>query len=461
MRTSGLAWAALLFGACAGLLGAPRGTADDGPGLAAKPKTDPPPKKAETSDGTGAPEASDLEAWLVSDDPVERRRGEGYLDHASPEVLRQVLLSLRNRIAKPLAGWKPPTDIGIASEIRVLELPPCLACTLFRLDSCASAPTSVVLSPSEADALSKSMASRDGTTVLTSSKVSIYDGQRATMEVLQRTSYISDLDIEVAQSPATLPSRGKALDPVIASAIDGVMLNFVGKTSDDHTSVYLSLDLELRRLVRPIAEEKIEKVTLSGEKVSAVLQRPELVGNRWMKTVTVPSGQQVLVALPAGLWPSEQKDRVLALLLSASVFKFETVGGAVIDLVPSQFVPLADVEADLAKAAIQTTLETKRVKGAQFTDASLFDVSSYLRTVTGLEVRLSTAVNGSPVMSSKINTPALADVSALELLNLVIVPLGLSWEARDGGITIVVASQNPSTEAPSLPPPGTKPPDGR
>src|SRR5204863_4086906 len=69
-----------------------------------------------------------------------------------------------------------------------------------------------------------------------------------------------------------------------------------------------------------------------------------------------------------------------------------------------------------SKQAIYTALESKRVKGLQFTDQNLDQVVTYLRTVTGLNFHITPKVRSTKFDEVKVNIPGLDDVSVRQVL---------------------------------------------
>jgi Flp pilus assembly secretin CpaC/tetratricopeptide (TPR) repeat protein len=100
--------------------------------------------------------------------------------------------------------------------------------------------------------------------------------------------------------------------------------------------------------------------------------------------------------------------------------------------------PVGDEE---SQAAILATLEAKRVKGLLWEDQNLDQVTSYLRTVTGLNFFVTPKVRAGRFEEVKVTIGPLDDVSVRELLDLVTTPWDLRWHVRDGVVEIALKEE--------------------
>lgn len=134
---------------------------------------------------------------------------------------------------------------------------------------------------------------------ITATKLTVYNTQRATVEVLNKVAYVADYDVEIAQA-------ANIANPIIKNAIDGVVLDVKPVVSADRRFITLELRPTVATLVRPIPTFS---TSLASGPVTAsapvVIQIPKLQKSSVRTTVTMPDGGTLLLG---GLTFYEQVD---------------------------------------------------------------------------------------------------------------------------------------------------------
>jgi len=124
---------------------------------------------------------------------------------------------------------------------------------------------------------------------LTAANVTVYNTQRAVVEVLNKVAYVADYDVEIAQA-------SNIANPIIRNAIDGVVLDVKPVVSSDRRFITLELRPTVATLVRPIPTFS---TSLASGPVTAsapvVIQVPKLTKSSVRTTVTMPDGGTLLI----------------------------------------------------------------------------------------------------------------------------------------------------------------------
>jgi type II secretory pathway component GspD/PulD (secretin)/tetratricopeptide (TPR) repeat protein len=122
---------------------------------------------------------------------------------------------------------------------------------------------------------------------ITAAQTTVWNTQRATMEVLNKVAYVADYDVEIAQA-------ANIANPIIKNAIDGVVLDVKPIVSADRRYVTLELRPTVATLVRPIPTFT---TSLSSNIATApvVIQTPKLQKSTVRTTVTMPDGGTLLL----------------------------------------------------------------------------------------------------------------------------------------------------------------------
>ncbi len=111
-------------------------------------------------------------------------------------------------------------------------------------------------------------------------------------------------------------------------------------------------------------------------------------------------------------------------------------------------IPVATLPAKAAPdAGLRTleagrVLESKRVKELRLDGASLDQVASYLRTVTGLDFLVTPRLRAERFEEVKVSLVA-SDLAVVQVLDVVTAQHGLDWEIRDGVVTIGLPEEVP------------------
>ena len=301
---------ALALGAVGGIA---RADGPPAPAPAANPPDLPPPGRA-TRDTVEF-----LADGLVSGDGLRREVARGALAGASAERARAVALELARRLVPSSPVIRHATsNVGVESEFRYFDLSQSAAGALPGYDPRATQTVTRILSAEEAEVWTKAAARTSGVRLLTAPRITTYDGQRANVQVTNQMAYIADFDIQRT-------ANGTIADPVIRNVIDGVNTQVRATASADRAYLSLEIDLDLRRLGSPIAEDRLK---VAGIDAPLVVQRPEINGIRWTRTVMVPSGGTVLVMLPPGFgFDAAHRDHGLSLMVTSRVTTLDVVPG--------------------------------------------------------------------------------------------------------------------------------------
>jgi type II secretory pathway component GspD/PulD (secretin)/tetratricopeptide (TPR) repeat protein len=132
---------------------------------------------------------------------------------------------------------------------------------------------------------------------ITANEVTVYNTQRAVVEVLNKVAYVGDYDVEIAQA-------ANIANPIIKHAIDGVVLDVKPVVSADRRFITLELRPTVAVLRRPIPTFSTSLASnLSGAPV--IIQVPEIQKSSVRTTVTMPDGGTLLLG---GLKFYEQVD---------------------------------------------------------------------------------------------------------------------------------------------------------
>ena len=123
-------------------------------------------------------------------------------------------------------------------------------------------------------------------TVLTASRLSAFNTQRANLVVINQVAYVRDFSVQTAVSAAVA-------DPIVDVTYDGLVLDVKPTVSNDHRFITIELRPSVVSLLRPIPEFT---TTLGGPGSTPVtIQLPELVVQSFETTVMCPDGGLVVV----------------------------------------------------------------------------------------------------------------------------------------------------------------------
>jgi hypothetical protein len=231
---------------------------------------------------------------LVSGRATDRVKADADLATADRDTLAAVAKRLRDEFAPP-PGRVTTTSRGVNVEIRWIDMRPDLLCSVLGADPCASDPVVVHLAQEKLYPLIERSIDVQQ---ITASKITVFDRQKATVEVLnQKTG-----------------TTGRAT---------GVVVGIRPAVAEDGKSLRLDVTAETRR------------------NAGAMPSSPSaVVGASWRSEVAVPADADVVVVFPAA-YRIEHKDdpsdwRVV-LVLHAEVIDLgpETIGALIQDFEPS------------------------------------------------------------------------------------------------------------------------------
>ena len=121
--------------------------------------------------------------------------------------------------------------------------------------------------------------------VVDAQTLTVLNGQRANISVINQTSYIKDFAVEVA-------TASFIADPEVDVIQDGVVLDVRPTISYDRKYITLDLQPTVAELVRPIPTFT---TSLSGSTLPVTIQFPQMTVRSAATTVKVPDGGSVLI----------------------------------------------------------------------------------------------------------------------------------------------------------------------
>ncbi len=274
--------------------------------------------------------ANDLAARSLSDDPAVRAAAEAEYGRAPADVKLRVLVAIAKRLREAsvrrldglidlalasegekrvealralaesgaaaverlverlaavgkASGASPAAAIAVANlEVRVYEVPAAFADELRKEGEAVAYP----LDPVQLETFLRAVAKTPGAKVVSQPRITTYDGQRASVEVLEAVSYIQDYDVETAGGAVVV-------DPIVGTVHEGLVLQTTPRMSADRRYVTLDLEMTFAVVKRPIPEHE---TTIGNRKVR--IQLPEVRKQTRRVSVTLPSGGTVLIAGP-------------------------------------------------------------------------------------------------------------------------------------------------------------------
>jgi general secretion pathway protein D len=141
------------------------------------------------------------------------------------------------------------------------------------------------LDDSQYNAIVKAVEKTQRGRTLTAPTITVYNTQRANVTVVNQLSYISDFDVEVAQSSFIA-------DPIIGVIQDGLTLDVRPTVSNDRRYITLELQPTVAKLVEPIPTFS---TTLGSSFSPVIIQLPELRLQQARTTVRIPDGGSILI----------------------------------------------------------------------------------------------------------------------------------------------------------------------
>lgn len=129
---------------------------------------------------------------------------------------------------------------------------------------------------------------------VTTPRLTVNNGARANLAVLNQVAYVQDFDVQIAQAASIA-------DPIIKVIQDGVILDVRPVVSADRRFITLELRPTIAQLQRPIFEQP----TTLGTQNSVTIQLPEVEIQRVRTSIPIPDGSTVLLG---GLKESTKQD---------------------------------------------------------------------------------------------------------------------------------------------------------
>ena len=127
---------------------------------------------------------------------------------------------------------------------------------------------------------------------ITAPRITVYNTQRANVQLLSQVPYVADYEVEIAQ-------LSNIANPVIQYILDGVVLDVQPVVSADRRFVSLTLRPTVAVLTRPIATFSTSLASGPIASAPVVIQIPELRVSRVRTTVNMPDkGTLLLGGLP-------------------------------------------------------------------------------------------------------------------------------------------------------------------
>ena len=124
---------------------------------------------------------------------------------------------------------------------------------------------------------------------ITSPRITVYNTQRANIQVLNQVSYVQDYEVEIAQA-------SNIANPVIQTIQDGIVLDVRPVVSSNRKFVTLELRPTVAVLTRPIATFSTSLASGPiGANAPVVIQIPELRVSRVRTTVSLPDKGTLLL----------------------------------------------------------------------------------------------------------------------------------------------------------------------
>lgn len=142
-----------------------------------------------------------------------------------------------------------------------------------------------ILDDVELNILLRAVEKRENIEVVDAQTLTVLNGQRANISVINQTAYIQDFNVEVA-------TASFIADPEVNVIQDGVVLDVRPTISYDRRYITLDLQPTVAELIRPIPTFT---TSLSGSTLPVTIQFPNMTVRSAATTVKVPDGGSVLI----------------------------------------------------------------------------------------------------------------------------------------------------------------------
>ncbi len=212
----------------------------------------------------------------------------------------------------------------INAQVRVIDVPTGVAADFLGQHRPTPKHKTMPLSSKQAQALLRAIEQREDVKLLCAPRITVYDGQKANVSVLNEISYIQDFDVEVAEDGK------KVADPVVQTIQEGTLIDFTPSLAGKGTSIGLQFHGTYAAVTRPIPTLERELPGSGGQKVK--IQLPELRVQRLEATVYLPDDGWVLIGGGGSLEPENGK--VVERVALVHLRKVEIDGDFLEDLKP-------------------------------------------------------------------------------------------------------------------------------
>lgn len=144
--------------------------------------------------------------------------------------------------------------------------------------------TGTFLDETMAEAILRAVSKYGTRNVVDAPALTVYNGQRASMNVTNFVTYVKDFDVEIAQGAAIA-------DPIVEVIEEGVALDVRPVVSSDRRFITMEVRPSVNNLRRPIATF----TTSLGIGTAVTIELPELTIQRAKTTVTMPDGSTLMI----------------------------------------------------------------------------------------------------------------------------------------------------------------------
>jgi hypothetical protein len=169
-------------------------------------------------------------------------------------------------------------------EARILDIPLKDAARLLGPGRPTADTPHHILDAEAAERLLRNVQATEGAAVVSSPRVTVYDGQKANVSMLNQVSFVQDYDIEV------LKDGTQVADPIIGVLHEGITLDFQPQRTPDGKAAVIEFVGTWSVLQRPIPDKEVD---VGGQTVT--IQLPELDVAKARASVRVPDGGYVLL----------------------------------------------------------------------------------------------------------------------------------------------------------------------
>ena len=134
------------------------------------------------------------------------------------------------------------------------------------------------------EAILRAVSKYGSTNIVDAPSLTVFNGQRASLSVINHVSYVRDFDVEIAQASVIA-------QPIVGIIQDGVVLDVRPVVSSDKRFITMELRPTVANLVRPLDEF----MTTLGIGSDVVIELPTLKVQRARTTVTMPDGATLMI----------------------------------------------------------------------------------------------------------------------------------------------------------------------